>query len=72
MNKVVLITGAANGIGKAIAIELAKNNYDIVINYFSSEEKALKLQKEIIDNYHVNCLTIKADGSIENEGDQMA
>lgn len=71
MNKVVLITGAANGIGKAIAIELAKNNYDIVINYFSSEEKALKLQKEIIDNYHVNCLAIKTDVSKENEVDQM-
>ena len=71
MNKVVLITGAAKGIGKAIAIELAKNNYDIVINYFSSKEKALELQEYIKDNYHVNCLAIKADVSKEDEVDAM-
>ena len=71
MNKVVLITGAAKGIGKAIAIELAKNNYDIVINYLTSEVEAFELQKQIIDEYKVNCLAIKADVSKENEVDKM-
>ena len=37
MNKTVLITGAAKGIGKAIALELARNKYNIVINYLSSK-----------------------------------
>ena len=36
MNSIVLITGAAKGIGKAIAMELAKDHYDIVINYLHS------------------------------------
>lgn len=71
MNKVVLITGSAKGIGKAIALELAKNNYDIVINYLTSKEEAFNLQKEIVDEYHVNCLVIKADVSKENEVDSM-
>ena len=69
--KVVLITGSAKGIGKAIAIELAKNNYDIVINYHHSKNEALALKEEIINLYHVNCLAIQADVSKEDEVDKM-
>lgn len=71
MRKVVLITGAANGIGKAIAIELAKNNYDIVINYFNSEKKAIKLKEQITNTYNVNCLVIRADVSKEDQVEEM-
>ncbi len=71
MNKIVLITGGAKGIGKAIALELAKNHYDIVINYLTSKEEAIKLKETIINDYGVQCLAIKADVSLENEVDQM-
>ncbi|MBR2745349.1 MAG: SDR family oxidoreductase [Erysipelotrichaceae bacterium] len=71
MSKTVLITGGANGIGRATAIELAKNKYDIVINYLTSEEKALQLQRTLIEEYGVNCLAIKADISKEDEVDAM-
>ena len=70
-NKVVLITGSAKGIGKAIALKLAKNGYDIVINYLTSEKQAFDLQKQIIDEYKVNCLVIKADVSDESQVDAM-
>lgn len=65
--KIVLITGAAKGIGKAIAIELAQNNYDIVINYLTSQSEAITLQNYLIDTYNINCLAIKADVSKEDE-----
>ena len=71
MRKIALITGSAKGIGKAIAIELAKNNYDIVINYLSSKDLALKLQEEITNTYSVNALAIQADVSKENEVELM-
>ena len=71
MSKTVLITGGANGIGRATALELAKNKYDIVINYLTSDEKALQLQKTIIEEYGVNCLAIRADISKEDEVDAM-
>ena len=67
MRKIVLITGGAGGIGSASALNLAKQDYDIVINYFSSENKALELQEKIIKEYGVRCLTIKADVSKEDE-----
>ena len=71
MNKTVLITGAAQGIGKAIAWELAKHQYDIVINYHTSQQAAADLKSEIIENFGVRCLTIGADVSDPEQVDQM-
>lgn len=70
-NKVVLITGSAKGIGKAIAKELAKNGYDIVINYLHSKQEALSLQKELIASCGVDVLAIQADVSSVEQVDAM-
>lgn len=70
MNKIVLITGAAQGIGKAIAIELAKHNYDIVINYNTSADAAKALQNNLIQ-YGIRCISIQADVSDEKQVDEM-
>ncbi len=70
-NKVVLITGAAKGIGKAIAFELAENGYDIVINYHTSKKKAFFLRDFIKKSYPVRCIALQADVSNETQVDEM-
>lgn len=45
--KIALITGSSRGLGKSMAIELAKNAYNIVITYKSSKEEAYNVIKEI-------------------------
>ena len=71
MNKVVLVTGGAKGIGKAIVLELAKNHYDVVINYLTSNKAAALLEEEIKKNYDVRVMTVQADVSKEEEVDAM-
>lgn len=61
--KTALITGASRGIGTACAIALAKDGYNIVLNYNKSEERALELSRIIADNYGVDVLCVQADVS---------
>ena len=62
MNKVALITGGTRGIGRAIALKLADQNYDIIINYRTENEELMKLKKEI-EQKRVRCLLLKGDVS---------
>ena len=70
MKRVVLITGAAGGIGGAIALELAENGYDIAVNYLHSQEKAFELKRKIED-LGVRCTAVQADVSKEEEVNRM-
>lgn len=67
MNKVVLITGASRGIGRATAIKFASQGYDVIINYNSSDEKENELKELIEKQYNVNAMVYKADVSNEQE-----
>ena len=49
-NKIALITGAGRGIGRAIAIALAKESAEVVINYNGSEERAKEVKQTIEEN----------------------
>jgi 3-oxoacyl-[acyl-carrier protein] reductase len=64
-NKTVLITGATSGIGKEIAITFAREGWNVICHYSSSQEKANKLKK-LIKNYNVDYYGIKADFSLQD------
>jgi 3-oxoacyl-[acyl-carrier protein] reductase len=47
MKDVVLVTGSSRGIGKAIALRLAKSGYHVVIHYRVRQEEAEAVQEQI-------------------------
>lgn len=65
--KVALITGASRGIGKGIALELAKHKWSIVLNYQSNEQAAKETAESIRKN-GVDCIIVQAD--ISNDSDR--
>jgi glucose 1-dehydrogenase len=68
--QVALVTGASSGIGKEIAIEMAKEGAKVVVNFAHREEGA----RETVDEIHQNggeAIAVKADVSREEEVKQM-
>lgn len=64
--KVVLITGGAKGIGEAIAKKFAKEGYNIVLNYRSTEPDVSALTEGGAEVF-----TFKADVSNFNEAEEL-
>ena len=60
--KIVIITGAARGIGEAIAIKMAEHGAHIAFSFLSSEEKAQALEKKL------HSFGVKAKGYKSNAG----
>ncbi|MFS8540738.1 MAG: 3-oxoacyl-[acyl-carrier-protein] reductase [Tissierellales bacterium] len=64
--KVALVTGGSRGIGREIAIELARHGASVAISYVNNEEKAMEVVREI-QKFSVKGMCIKADVSKEEE-----
>ncbi len=69
-NKVALITGSSRGIGKAIALRLAKEGANIAINYLKNKEQAENVAKEA-EKHRVKAKTYQADVSNYPEVKEM-
>ncbi|TFK95095.1 acetoin reductase family protein [Pterulicium gracile] len=66
-----LITGAAQGIGKAIALRLAADGFNVAVNDLSSNSENLEKVAEEIRAVGVKALTVYADVSVEAEVEKM-
>ena len=58
--KSALITGGAKRIGKAIALDLAQNGYDIALHYNTSYKEAKKVLKQV-EKLGRKCVLFKCD-----------
>ncbi|WP_020059186.1 3-oxoacyl-[acyl-carrier-protein] reductase [Bacillus sp. 123MFChir2] len=69
-DKVALVTGASRGIGRAIAIDLAKQGAKVVVNYAGNELKANEVVDEI-KNLGSEAIAVKANVASSEEVTDM-
>lgn len=70
MNKVAFITGATRGIGRQIAITLAKEGFDIAINYRKENEDLIETKK-LVEAQNAKCFTVQGDVSSFEDSERM-
>lgn len=61
-NKIALVTGSGKGVGRGIAMELAKEGVNVVLNYFFNQATAEETLRMIRDS-GANAALVKADVS---------
>lgn len=69
--RTALITGASRGIGSAIARQLAKDGFRVIVNYNHSEKEAKQLITEINNTYGIECTALHADVTDRVQVDAM-
>jgi glucose 1-dehydrogenase len=68
--QVALVTGAGSGIGRAVALGMAKSGAAVAINYRSRESEAAELLKEV-EAAGGRGITVKADVASEDDVERM-
>jgi 3-oxoacyl-[acyl-carrier protein] reductase len=68
--KIALVTGASRGIGRQVAIALARHGVDIAVNYLERENEAREVLSEVKD-CGSRCITVRADVSKSSEVARM-
>jgi len=80
MNKAALVTGSSRGIGRAVALKLARNGYSVCVNYLEREDKALEVldilkaeglsgmifRADVADPVQVNMMVRKTEETLGN------
>lgn len=69
-NRVAVVTGASRGIGRAIAMELAKEGCLVIVNYNGSSEQAEEVKKAIEENGG-ECVLMQCDVSDFDQCEQF-
>lgn len=68
--KTIIVTGGSRGIGKCLVENLAKDGFNVVLNYNKSEKNAKQIKKELLDQGY-NVEIYKADISKREEVNKL-
>ncbi|MGI6105719.1 MAG: 3-oxoacyl-[acyl-carrier-protein] reductase [Raoultibacter sp.] len=73
IRRAAVVTGASRGIGRAVATELARNGFNLCINYSSerSAQDAEALVKELIEVFKIDAFALQADVSQSKEAQTL-
>ena len=74
MNPAALITGASRGIGRGIALELAKIGWDLVINFSANSVAAEQTARDCVSRGNANGKAIRAEicqGDVSSRSDRQ-
>ena len=65
MEGFAIVTGSARGLGAAMILQLAREGYDVVINYTSEKSQPLAdaLAQRVKEEFGVGAITVRADVS---------
>jgi NAD(P)-dependent dehydrogenase (short-subunit alcohol dehydrogenase family) len=70
--KIIMVTGAAGGIGSIVAENLVLKNHKVIINYFRSEKKAIQLYDRINEQHsNETAILYRADVTRRSEVKKM-
>jgi NAD(P)-dependent dehydrogenase (short-subunit alcohol dehydrogenase family) len=70
-NRVVLVTGSAHRIGKAILMEFARHGARVIIHHHSSDDAARETARELTSTYDIDPLICRADQSDPHDVDRL-
>jgi NAD(P)-dependent dehydrogenase (short-subunit alcohol dehydrogenase family) len=66
-----VVTGSSRGIGRAIALRFARDGYDVVINYRTSERAAEETAATVADETDREAIVVRADVSRPDEVERL-